>query len=153
MRIIIISFVHWYAQKNKTSEIWLVSIYALSATHSRRTIVITCMFSCICSVSNCSIFIIWIWSWNLFIYFIASLRNYGGRATLLFRVLMLLNMNVTLTLMIIFDVVLITATHNPTIVFYFGWLMNYTIICILINVIWWVQSSLKTIRSIPITRL
>ena len=140
-------------KNKKASEIGLVSIYALPTTHSRGTIVVTCMFGCICCISYCSIFIIWIWSWNLFIYFIASLRNYGGRATLLFRVLMLLNMNVTLTLMIIFDVVLITATHNPTIVFYFGWLMNYTIICILINVIWWVQSSLKTIRSIPITRL
>ena len=133
MRIIIISFVHWYAQKNKTSEIWLVSIYALSATHSRRTIVITCMFSCICSVSNCSIFIIWIWSWNLFTYFIATLRHYSSRSLLF---LILLNVNVSLALMIIFDIILIGSTHNPTIIFYFGWLMNNTIIWILINMIW-----------------
>ena len=153
MRIIIISFVHWELSRTKNkkvSEIGLVRIYALPATHSRRTIVITCMFSCICGVSNCSIFVIWIWSWNLFTYFIASLRHHCCRTFWFW--MSLLNMDVSFALMIVFHIVLI-STHDSTIVFYFRCLMHYTIICVLINMVRWMQSALKTCGSTSISRL
>lgn len=137
-------------RNKKVSEIGLISIYALSATHSRRAIVITCMFGCICGVSDGIIFVIWIWSWNLFTYFVASLRNYSRRSSFLFW--MLLNMNIPFALVTIFHIVLI-STHDPTVIFYFGWLMNNTIIRILIYMIWGMQSALKTVNSISTSRL
>ena len=134
MRIIIIWIVHLNGTKNKkVSEIGLVCIYTLPATHGRRTIVITCMFRGICCISIRSFLIIWIWSWNLFTYFIASLRHYSWRSS--FRFMLLLNMNVSFALVTILHIILIGSAHNPTIVFYFGTLMNYTVICVLINVV------------------
>ena len=153
MRIIIISFVHLSRTNfKKVSEIGLVCIYTLSATHSRRTVVITCMFSCICGISNRSSFwIIWSRSRNLFTYFIASLRHYCRRTSFLFR--MLLNMNISFALMIVFHIILIGSAHDSTVVFYFGSLMHYTIILVLINVIRWMQSALKTCGVISVSRL
>jgi len=150
MRIIIIPFDDLRSTKNKkVSEIGLICIYTLPATHCRRTIVITCMFGCVCGVSYGSIFVIWIWSWNLFTYFIAILRYYSWRSYFLFW--MLLNMNISFALTI-FHIVLISA-HDSTIIFYFGCLMNYTIIRVLIYMIRWVQSALKTIGCISTSRL
>jgi hypothetical protein len=136
MGIIIISFVDLLGTKNKkVSEIGLICIYTLSATHCRRTIVITCMFSCICCISNGSIFVIWIWSRNLFTYFVASLWHYCRRSSFLFW--MLWDVNITFALVTVFHKVLIITTHNSTVVIYFCCLMYNTIICILIYMIWW----------------
>lgn len=122
----------WIAH-NKVSEIGLVCIYALSSTHSRRTIVITCMFGSICRISIRSFLIICIWSRNLFTYFIASLRHHSWRSSFWF--LMLLNMNVSFALMTVLYIILIGPTHDSTVVFYFWRLMHYTVICVLINMI------------------
>jgi len=134
LRIIIIWIVHLNGTKNKkVSEIGLVCIYTLPATHGRRTIVITCMFGGISRISIRSFLIIWIWCWNLFTYFIASLRHYCRRSS--FRFMLLLNMNVSFALVTVLHIILIASAHNSAIVFYFGRLMNYTVICVLINVV------------------
>ena len=139
MGIIIISFVDLLGTKNKeVSEIGLICIYTLSATHCRRTIVITCMFSGICCISIRSFLIIWIWSWNLFTYFIASLRNYCTWS--FFSRLASSLMNATFALVIrVFQVVLSVTTHYSLVCFYFRAGMNSTI-----NMIRWVHSTLQT---------
>ena len=139
-------------KNKKVSEIGLICIYTLPATHSRRSIVITRMFSGICGVSICSFLVIWIWSWNLFTYFIASLRH-DCRRSCFCRFLMLLNMNISFALMTVFHVILIGSAHNSTIVFYFGRLVWDTVICGLINVVGRMQSTLETIGILSISRL
>ena len=44
-------------------------------------------------------------------------------------------MNISFALMIVFHIILIGSAHDSTVVFYFGSLMHYTIILVLINVI------------------
>ena len=135
-------------QSKIDSEIGLVCIYTLSPTHGWRSVVIICMFGCICSISYSSVFIIWIRSRNLFTYFVAILRG-NCRWPIL---LILLNMNVSFTLLSVLHIVILSSTHYTAVRFYFRWLMNNTIIGVL-NVIWWMQCSLQTITVDSITRL
>lgn len=121
------------------SEIRLISIYALSSSHCWRIIVIRCVFSCICRIPYSCVFVIWIWSWHLLTYLIASLRNYSAWTSLSFCIM---NLNVSFVRMFL-NIVLFITTHYSRIRFYFRWLMNYTIILALIYVIWWIQCSLN----------
>lgn len=131
----------------------MVSPFRISMTHSRRTVVITCMFGCICSISNGCIFVIWILSISpsqwimsgyLFINLIASLWHNCGRSSFRFRILYL-NMDITFALMRIFYIILIASTHNSIMrsIFYLWCLMYYGIIHILIYVIRGMHCTLK----------
>ena len=122
----------------KVSKVWLVCVYALSTSHCRRAIIVTSMLSCISSILYCCIFIPTIRSWNLFTYFIASLRNYCTWS--FFSRLASSLMNATFALVIrVFQVVLSVTTHYSLVCFYFRAGMNSTI-----NMIRWVHSTLQT---------
>lgn len=112
------------------------------------------MLCCICGISYSCAFIIWIRSGGLFIYFVASLRHNCGWSTFYLSML-LLNVNITFTLLRIFHIILIGPTHNSImrIVFYLWCLMNHAIVHILINVIRrMMHRSLKQ-SIIPASRL